>query len=125
MTDYILVTRIPPDWTKYDLHYAHMAVRNGIGRQSGAAHIKTHSRPNIDTQWDDEDAITSAGIMWLIAGVFTAEEQTKTYIVDIVATELDVNPVEVQNKIRVDILTHKEVLQMLIDDPKAWGERTE
>jgi hypothetical protein len=76
----------------------------GGGRQSGPPHLKTHSRPNAPTVKDEEEEITSTGTEWIIEGDFTAAELEKSYWVDVIAEELDVNPTAVNAKINYEIL---------------------
>lgn len=88
---YYTVSEIPPGWSIQERHNAEKALR-GIARQNPSpTHLRTHTRANLDnTAWEME-------------GMYTEEELEFDYIVDMIATELDVNPVAVYNKIELRI----------------------
>lgn len=88
---YYTLSEIPPGWSQQERHNAEKALR-GIARQNASpTHLRTHGRANL------------ANNAWEMEGMYTEEQLTFDYIVDMVAIELNVNPVAVANKVVLKI----------------------
>lgn len=87
---YILLSEAPTGWDNSQRQNANDAL-HGVGKQSGAAHLKTHGRVNLNNT------------AWLNESSYTEEELTRDYQVQVLAEALDISSVAVDAKVNYQI----------------------
>ena len=86
-----------PGWLNSQRHNGHRALKKNMGRQyDRQSHLQTHSRVNRSALFDKakkviDDSKNPTEEVVIIIGVFTEEELQRSNIVNILATELEVN----------------------------------
>ncbi len=119
----------PPGWLNSQRHNGRRALENNLGRQyDRQAHLQTHSRVVNPALLDEDkkvidDPENPTEEIVIIIGVFTDEELQRSNIVNILATELEVNPVAVDNKIDYFITNLLGIRAEIAKDPEKYGER--
>jgi hypothetical protein len=73
---YCLLSEAPLGWSVAQRDNAKSALKRGIGRQSGPAHLITHGRANLNNT------------AWMYESSYTEEELTKEYQAAVLADEL-------------------------------------
>lgn len=121
---YILISEVPPGWTISQRQNAHRAMKENSGLQSAPyPNLNTHSRGNAADTLNDEDTPNGAATAWIIQGEFAAEELERSFWIDILATELQVNPVAVDAKIEYTIFDDADQCRLYLSDNAGdWGE---
>lgn len=130
-TTYLLINleAFPPGWTNSQRHRGHEANLTDIGNQSTIyPHLKTHSRVNAPTKFDEDNAIIEDGVtveQYILAGQVTLADHDA--IIHSIAEGIWGNASEgnltaVANKIELTEMTAVELQVMIVANRIYWGE---
>ncbi len=121
MTDYVVVTGVPPGLAQGDKQSAKQGWKQGLGRQSAAQPSDiTSVRPNVPETHDEDDNRTDNPTTWIMSGTLAGE--TIDTIAQALADYLDVPVAPIKANIEVEHKDHDGILAYLAANAVLFGD---